>query len=903
MVGQTISHYKITEKLGEGGMGVVYKALDAHLDRPVAIKVLRAEAVADPERKRRFVQEARAASALNHPAIITIHDIDRAACGSQELDFIVMEYVPGKTIRQRVSGRGLALEEAVRYAIDIADALAAAHAAGIVHRDIKPANIMVSDSGRIKVLDFGLAKLTEPVEVDAFGATESMREESPRTQEGMIVGSVAYMSPEQALGKKVDFRSDIFSFGSLLYEMIAGRRAFPAQNRLEALAAIVRDEPERLSAAAPAAPLEMERLIARAMRKDLERRWQSMADVRVALMEIREAAESGVSTAGLPGPALGAGAERKRPAGRRRLWGLAAALAATAVVGAALWLGIKAAPPALKTLPFTSFPGYELAPAFSPEGNQVAFVWNGEKGGGFDIYVKLIGAGAPFRLTANPADEFSPAWSPDGRHIAFYRQSEAGSGVFLVGALGGPERKLGQSAVNWFGVFRFGAASRPGLAWAPSGKLLAIVDKESPGDPDGLFGLATETGEKRRLTSPPAHFLGDWFPAFSPDGQTLAFNRVRSDMTSDLHVVPVRRDGASGGEPKRLTFDERWIAGLDWDPDGGSLIFSSNRAGGQSLWRMAAAGGAPERLAVGGDNAYFPSLARRGQRLAYEQSLAETNIWRTAGPAFTGRAAPPVRLISSTRLDNSPQYSSDGKRITFQSTRSGNEEIWVCDSEGLNAVQLTSFGGASVGSPRWSPDGQRVVFDSRKEGQGDVYVVGAEGGAPRRLTEEASDEVRPSWSRDGRWIYFGSNRQGGAWQVWKALAEGGPARQVTSKGGREAFESPDGKFVYYTRLNVAGVWRVPVEGGEEVQVLDQGNQGRWALLQQGVCLLNPDATPAPVLAFFSFAARRLAPLATLPEGARFYGGPSLAVSPDGRWMLYVQFDQTESDILLVENFR
>ena len=260
MIGKTLGHYQITEKLGEGGMGVVYKARDTHLDRFVAIKVLPPEKVADPERKRRFVQEAKAASALNHPNIITIYDIDQ----SDGTDFIAMEYVAGKTLDQRIGHRGLRLNEALKYAVEIADALAKAHSAGIVHRDLKPTNIMVNEDGAVKVLDFGLAKLTEQIQGDESARRPTMDAGGkPITDEGVIIGTVSYMSPEQAEGKKVDARSDIFSLGSVLYEMVTGQRAFQGTSKMSTLSAILHQEPKPVSGIAPAIPADLEKLINR----------------------------------------------------------------------------------------------------------------------------------------------------------------------------------------------------------------------------------------------------------------------------------------------------------------------------------------------------------------------------------------------------------------------------------------------------------------------------------------------------------------------------------------------------------------------------------------------------------------------------------------------------------------
>ena len=285
MVGTTVSHYEIVKKLGEGDMGVVYKARDTKLDRYVALKVLSANAVSDPERKRRFIQEAKAASALNHPNIITIHEIAH----ENGLDFIIMEFVDGRTLDELIGRKGLKPNEALKYAIQAADALAKAHTAGIIHRDLKPANIMVNNDGLVKILDFGLAKLTERTVESGFEPTQTLElEDRPVTEQGSVMGTIAYMSPEQAEGKQVDARSDIFSFGSVLYETIAGRRAFQGETKMATLAAILQREPRPIAEILPATPRDLEKAIARCLRKDPGRRFQSMADLKITLEEIKE---------------------------------------------------------------------------------------------------------------------------------------------------------------------------------------------------------------------------------------------------------------------------------------------------------------------------------------------------------------------------------------------------------------------------------------------------------------------------------------------------------------------------------------------------------------------------------------------------------------------------------------
>src|SRR5438128_2500585 len=367
MIGQTLGHYRIDSKLGEGGMGVVYRAFDTHLDRTVAIKVLRPDATTSPERKRRFVQEAKSASALNHPGIIHIYDIDTANLPDGPTDFIAMEFVPGKTLGQCIGKNGLSLKDTLKYGIQIADALARAHAAGIVHRDLKPANVIVSDGGRVKLLDFGLAKLTEKIDPDPDGTTAT--QESPLTEEGAIVGTVAYMSPEQAEGKKVDGRSDIFSFGSVLYEMVTGRRAFEGGTKISTLYAILHKEPTAASEISPAVPMELEKIIARCLRKDPQRRAQGIADIKLALEELKDESESGK----LSGQVAAAAAVRPLARSPRRFVAIAAGVVALVVAAAGLaWWLLKrrpsSAPARSEWLQITNLPDSAVQPALSPDG-------------------------------------------------------------------------------------------------------------------------------------------------------------------------------------------------------------------------------------------------------------------------------------------------------------------------------------------------------------------------------------------------------------------------------------------------------------------------------------------------------------------------------------------------------
>jgi Tol biopolymer transport system component/DNA-binding winged helix-turn-helix (wHTH) protein len=586
----------------------------------------------------------------------------------------------------------------------------------------------------------------------------------------------------------------------------------------------------------------------------------------------------------------------------RRAWGIG--LVASVLIGLLVWRWVGSGTPGspvtvvvpLRTAPLTSLPGEESAPAFSPDGNQVAFVWDGEQGDNEDIYIKLIGAGTPLRLTTSPASDRNPAWSPDGRHIAFIRVSQYESGVFIIPALGGPERRI--ASVKWENVWDMYGA---GLSWSPEGKFLALSDKSAPQDPASLFVLSVDRLVKRKLTSPPPGSADDLAPAISPDGQTVAFLRVKSGMVSDIYLVPF-----VGGEPRRLTFQETSLHRVAWAPDGRELVFSSGGASphGGTLWRVSASGGKPERLPIGGDNAIYPTISSRANRLAYVHRSMDENIWRMEIQESGRSVSSPTKFIASTRTESGPHFSPDGRRIAFESDRSGSLEIWVCDAAGLDLLQLTSLGRHS-GTPGWSPDGRRIAFDSRPGEYADIYVIDAEGGAPRRVTTEPSDDAVPSWSNDGRWIYFASKRTG-RWEVWRMPAEGGQAVQVTKQGGFAAVESRDGQVVYYAKGTIVkGLWKVPVDGGEEAPVLEfpeAGYWGYWAVGEKGIYFVNTHARPS-ALEFFDFATRRVVHVASLEKAPTQFGGRGLALSPDGRVILYVHQDQVTSDIVLVENFR
>jgi Tol biopolymer transport system component/DNA-binding winged helix-turn-helix (wHTH) protein len=565
----------------------------------------------------------------------------------------------------------------------------------------------------------------------------------------------------------------------------------------------------------------------------------------------------------------------------------ALALAAGAALALALWLARSPrAAAAMRIRPLTSYPGNERDPAVSPDGTRVAFAWNGGSGDSMSLYVALVDGEAPLRLTSQAGvEDRTPAWSPDGRRIAFTRATATDCEILVVSALGNSERALAPC----------GDREYRRVDWSPDGRWLAI-SRRGEGGSLALELLSPETLERRVLTRPPAETLGDTSPAFSPDGKSLSFTRNLTDGVNDIYRVSVE-----GGEPQRLTFDDRDTMGSAWSEDGASLIFSSSRAGIYSLWRVPARGGDPVWVAGGGTKMKHPSGARARRLVAFENWIYEVNLWRIA--SHGGSAAPrPLRLTSANDEWNfEPSVSPDGRRVAFVSTRSGSEEIWVVSSDGGGpAARVTSFGGGRLETPRWSPDGRRLVFSARTPARAELYVVAADGGVPQRVTADASDALVPRWSRDGRSVYFAS-RRGGSWQVWRLSLESKVIALATPGGGYASEESPDGRWLYFTRADGPGIWRQSLPAGAPERVTDRlapEDWGNWAVGTGGVFLRvrRPHEEDAFV-AFLAEGSSEPELLAPLSE----QGWSGLSVSPDGSWIVYPRADKHTCDIRAIEN--
>ena len=841
-------------------MGVVYKAYDTKLERTVALKFLAAHLLNDNEAKARFLREARTAAVLNHPNICPIYETDEA----DGTPFLAMALLKGETLEELIEKGPLPLKDALDFSRQVADGLQAAHAQDIVHRDIKPDNIFVSPDGRATIMDFGLARLTQA---------------SRLSRSDQTVGTAAYMSPEQVLGSDADARSDLWAFGVTLHQMLSATLPFSGVHITEVLYSIVNEDPAALPDEIPS---EIQRIIGKLLSKEPAERYQNASELLQAIDELQApdppaSVASSVATDRL----LAAAA-------------IALAVAAGSLTVISQWSNEPAPITTAEASPLTSLAGREERPAFSPDGDQVAFSWNGPGLDNYDIYVQRLGSISPQRITDHPGWESSPAWSPDGGSIAFLRETGDTESELRVTAMpDGPERL----------VATLSAAARHGLGWSNDGNY--IVAPDVAGDVAGeasrpvVVLVDAQSGEKRVLVEAPAGTVEARFPAFSPDGESVAFEAIRGPWLGDAFLVP-----ASGGAAQRLNSTPGYPEGLAWLAGSRAVIYSrSSPEARRSLW-YTSIGGDVRELEIG-ESASEPAISADGTRLAFSERVSQYDVMRVSLAGEDRRARP---FISSTRFDGNPQYSPDGSRILFSSSRSGVVEIWVCDVDGDNARQLTFLGGA--GSPHWSPDSSRVAFDSTVDGNSEIMVVQAFGGEPIRITTDPASDYVPTWSRDGQWVYFSSDRTG-APQLWKAPIDGKSAPVPVTKGvGLYGIESPDGEYIYYAnaRSKESAIWRISSSTGAAEPVVEGVSSGwaNWSIGTDGVYYVDDaigdDGLEKWAVYFRRFgadASEELAPLVGSPT----WGAPGFSVAPDGKSALAGQVI-VESDLMLVEgNFR
>ena len=743
MTTKTIAHYEILERLGEGGMGTVYRAVDTRLGRPVAVKLLREEVAINGESKRRFVQEAKAASALNHPHIITIYDIGQ----DEGVDFIAMEYIASPSLAHLLARSRPAITDAINYAVQIADALAAAHAAGIVHRDLKPANILVSAKGTVKILDFGLAKLTSGPTFDSLEecATNETESVQAQTEEGTILGTAAYMSPEQAEGKPADFRSDVFSFGAVLYEMITGRRAFTGETKMSTLIAVMTKEPEAPSQIVPGLARDLEKLIERCLRKSPERRWQSMADLKLTLEELRDEAES-VSVAATDA------------AMRERRWtwprALMAGVFATAVIAAlavvAWWRlsGTEASASRPFLMRLTSDVGWTDNPAISLDGRLLAYASDRGAERNLDIWVQQIPDGTPVRLTRNGADNFDPSFSADGSKIAF-QSSRLGGGIYVVPTLGGEDRLL---AVRGFSP-RF----------SPDGSWIAYGLTDARGV--GIYVAPAAGGPATRIAQ---GFYAARGHVWSPDGRHLLFWGQRDrdasseNTTIDWYVAPITGEPPVRTGARAILIREGFDAfhGLPlpeaWVRAGDRIVFHGHVGDSWNMWQVTIAPqtwqvrGAPQRATFGTTDEAAASVTGDGRMVFISRTMG-ADIWSLSIDAERGKTlGVPTRVTQDAADDYDPTLSEDGRTLVFRSRRAGRFDVFLKSRVANEETVITQT--TSDDYPVVSRDGQKIAYSTRENGKMPVFVVSASGGAPEQVCDDCGEIEQ--WTPDGSGLLY-----------------------------------------------------------------------------------------------------------------------------------------------------
>jgi len=873
MIGQTLNHYKIVARLGRGGMGEVYAAEDAKLGRRVALKLLPAALAADAERRARLEREARAVATLTHPNIVTVYSVEQAG----DVHFITMELVEGKTLTEALRGAGLPLSKLLDYAVTLADAVTAAHRKGITHRDLKPDNVMLSDDGRLKVLDFGLAKLQDGT---SLGESQTVAPTQTVTQEGKILGTVAYMAPEQAEGKPADARSDVFSLGVVLYQRSTGDRPFKGDTPISTITSILRDTPTSITELNRSLPRHLGRIVRRCLEKDPELRYQTAQDLRNDLQGLRSELESG----DLQVSDVAVAAASRRP---RRTWPIVA-LGVVAIVAVAFAMTL-----------FTARRGNEVAASLgtgaknmeiqrltasgdsreaiiSADGRYVVYIV--EDAGEVGMWVTQVSTSSKVEiLPAAEIEIWDPTFSPDGDFIYFCRYEDPGPpDLYRVPSLGGSARKV-MEHVNGR------------VSFSPDGRRFVFLRAEPVGEESTLVIAGIDGTNPRVLATAQAPSSFD-DPVWSPDGKTIAASRITFDegIRATVGTLPIE-----GGAWTALT-DRTWLGGSEiaWLPDGSGLVINADTAASTQLWEVGYPDGRVGRVTNDLNSYHGVSLTADGETLATVLNEATFNLWTFS----LEPGVKPERLTSAKTNDGiGIDWTPDG-RLVFGSAFGGKPDLWIVDADGSNRAQLTRE--ESNMAPQVSNDGRYVVFMSNRAGTVNVWRMNLDGGNLLRLTNGSLD-VDPSLTPDGKWAIY---LDPGSGKLFRVSIDGGEPVEIRAARGGPGEVSPDGKLILTGSFHEeAGRWQteiIPFEGGEPIATFHEKDADtyRW----------TPDGDLAYVKTEGGVGNLWTRPL---KDGKAVQlthfdadGIQSFAWSRDGK-RLAVSRGKSDSDIVLLKHFR
>jgi Tol biopolymer transport system component len=871
--GTRLGPYEVVAPLGAGGMGEVYRARDARLGREVAIKLLPAAFSADPDRLRRFEQEARSAGLLNHPNVLAIYDV-----GVHEgAPYLVSELLEGETLRERMGGWPLPPRKAIDLAAQVARGLAAAHDKGIVHRDLKPENLFVTTDGRLKILDFGLAKLSR-LEGAAEGVTGAPTV-VPGTDPGLVLGTVGYMSPEQVRGRATDHRSDIFALGVILYEMLSGRQAFRAESAVETMSAVLKDDPPDLSTANPAVPAVADRIVRHCLEKSPDERFQSARDLAFDL----EAAAGTSETGRLPAVS----APRRIAAGSAARFAVVLVLGLLAGAGLGRWLARPSAaePAKLRVL---TFAGRDTEPAASPDGRTIAFT--SSRDGRSRIWLKQMPGGAEVALTSGP--DARPRFSPDGAAILFTRDEGGGrTSLYRVPVVGGEPRKLLEDALE-------GDVS-------PDGRRIAFTRVRIQGaTTQAVLGVADASGGGARELLSRENRMLQW-PRWSPDGTTIGVTELGTQNTAGSIVVV-----GAGGEGERAVLRPEppgTVSSVAWSGAGRVLLYGKTDAlapsaltgqSGRLVLHDLAAGAARTLLWVPWAAMELDIL---GDGLVVLGALATQQNLREVPIQAGGSGRAERWLTRGTSTDRQPVYSPDGRWVLFSSNRSGNLDLWEVSTETGAARPLTEDA-ANDWDPAFTADGGSILWSSDRTGHFEIWMADADGSDARQVTDDGVDAENPTATADGRWIVYASANPEKA-GVWKVHPDGTGATRIVEGTVLIPEVSPDGRYALYG-TNVTptqgSIRVVRIEDGADadVEILARGTatlvpaRGRWMPDGRAIAFIGLDERGAGGVFVQDFVPGRdtsatLRPLAGFdPEAPT----ESFDLSPDGARLVLAQLD-------------